>query len=143
MANSVTKKGSVGVEVQTFSPGAIIFKEGKLGACAYVVTAGEVEISRDVGGKKVVLGTVGKNGLFGEMAPIEDTRRMATAIATRETTCTVIPRHVFEEKMAHADVFLGALVRVLINNVRNTTDLLVESEEARAGQNTSDQHVAA
>lgn len=134
MVDGTSKLSGVGVEIQTFSPNAVIFREGKLGACAYIITAGEVEISRNVCDKKVVLGTVGKNGLFGEMAPIEDTRRMATAIATRKTTCTVIPRHVFEEKMAHADVFMGALVRVLINNVRNTTDLLVESEEARAGQ---------
>ena len=53
---------------QTYQAGDNIFKEGDEGNLAYVVQAGEVEISKNINGEIVILGRVGQGGIFGEMA---------------------------------------------------------------------------
>ena len=61
--------------------GEAIFNEGDFGDRAYIVEDGIVEISRKVGGEKMTLGTVEKNGIFGEMALIDESNRIASAVA--------------------------------------------------------------
>lgn len=101
-----------------FDANTAIFREGDPGDRAYVVEAGEVAIVRNVDGKPHVLGTIGKGGMFGEMALIDGQPRMAAAIATRETTCFVVTRDVMLKKLETADPFLKALTRVLVRSVR-------------------------
>jgi CRP/FNR family transcriptional regulator, cyclic AMP receptor protein len=95
-----------------------IFREGDPGDRAYVVESGEVSIVRMVDGKPSVLGTIGKGGMFGEMALVDGEPRMATAIPTKETTCFAVPREVLQKKLETADPFMKALTRVLVSSVR-------------------------
>ena len=71
------------LERKTCQAGERFFKEGDEGNRAYVVQAGEVEIIKSTGeeDKDIVLGTIGKGGIFGEMALIDDKPRMASARA--------------------------------------------------------------
>ncbi len=101
-----------------FDAKTAIFREGDPGDRAYVVEAGEVAIVRNVDGKAQVIGTIGKGGMFGEMALIDGEPRMAAAIATRETTCFAITRDVMLKKLEGADPFIKALTRVLVRSVR-------------------------
>jgi CRP/FNR family transcriptional regulator, cyclic AMP receptor protein len=101
-----------------FEANTPIFREGDAGDRAYVVEAGEVAIVRTVDGKPEVLGTIGKGGMFGEMALVDGEPRMAAAIATKETTCFVITRDVLLKKLEGADPFVKALTRVLVRSVR-------------------------
>lgn len=76
---------------KTFDDGAVIFHQGDLSGTVYLVQGGQVRITqRTRTGDMVELGVVGPNGLFGEMALIDNTLRMASATAVGETTCTVI-----------------------------------------------------
>jgi CRP/FNR family transcriptional regulator, cyclic AMP receptor protein len=95
-----------------------IFLEGDPGDRAYVVENGEVAIVRTIDGRPNVLGTIGRGGMFGEMALIDGEPRMAAAIATRETTCFVITRDVMLKKLEGADPFIKALTRVLVRSIR-------------------------
>jgi len=101
-----------------FEANAAIFREGDTGDRAYVVENGEVAIVRNVDGKAHVLGTIGKGGMFGEMALVDGEPRMAAAIAVKETTCFVITRDVMLKKLEGADPFIKALTRVLVRSVR-------------------------
>lgn len=95
-----------------------IFREGDPGDRAYVVESGEVAIVRMVDGKPNILGTVGKGGMFGEMALVDGAPRMAAAIPTKETTCFAVTREVLLKKLETADPFMKALTRVLVSSVR-------------------------
>ena len=95
-----------------------IFLEGDAGDRAYVVENGEVAIVRTIDGRPNVLGTIGKGGMFGEMALIDGQPRMAAAIATKETTCFVITRDVMLRKLEGTDPFIKALTRVLVRSIR-------------------------
>jgi CRP-like cAMP-binding protein len=108
---------------QTFAAGEAIFQEGMIGDVAYVVQDGEVEIAK-ISTKNVrkVLGFIRNGGMFGEMALIDGKPRMASATATKTTTCLVIKRDIFEKKVSAADPFVKGLLRILVRNVRSMAD---------------------
>lgn len=100
--------------------GAAVFKEGDPGDRAYVVQEGVIEILRnDQNGIPVVLGTVEKGGIFGEMALIDDQPRMATARAVVATTVITVPRNVFSMKLAKCDPFIRGLLGIFVRNIRS------------------------
>ena len=81
---SVVQKGSI-------PSGTEFFKEGDIGDAFYVLTNGEVEVSKEINGKKTVLTTIksgDENNFFGEMALIEDLPRNATITST--TDCEIL-----------------------------------------------------
>lgn len=105
---------------QAFCAGDLVFREGDLGAEAYLVESGTIEIRKTVDGNPdgLVLGAITKGGIFGEMALVDDCPRMASAVCTEATILKVIPADVFEMKLQKSDPFIRALVRVLVRNAR-------------------------
>ena len=102
--------------------GEAIFDEGDFGDRAYIVEDGIVEISRKVGGEKMTLGTVEKNGIFGEMALIDESNRIASAIAVIDTVLIPVPKVAIQSILANADPLLRKLVSVLVSNARSLSD---------------------
>jgi CRP/FNR family cyclic AMP-dependent transcriptional regulator len=99
-----------------------IFRQGDEGNRAYVVENGEVEIARVEGGARRVLGVVKKGGIFGEMALIDNEKRMAEAVALSETTCFIVEREQFGEKFDSADPFIKGMIRIFVRNIRSMAD---------------------
>ena len=106
---------------QIYDSGDQIFKEGDEGRLAYVVEEGEVEIFVIIDDHEQVLGTVGKDGIFGEMALIDNQPRMANARATKSTTIICVTRQMFDEKLNQADPFIRGLLKILADNNRDIT----------------------
>lgn len=111
------------IERKVLYAGDVVFREGSEGDVAYLVQEGSVEILKRRGdGTEVILGVVGKGGLFGEMALIDNQPRMATARAREQTTVALINRRQFEEKMERSDPFVRALLKIFTRNIRQITD---------------------
>ena len=106
---------------QVYDSGDQIFKEGDEGRLAYVVEEGEVEIFIIKDDHEQVLGTVGKDGIFGEMALIDNQPRMANARTTKSTTIICVTRQMFDEKLNQADPFIRGLLKILADNNRDIT----------------------
>ena len=106
---------------QIYDPGDQIFKEGDEGRLAYVIEEGEVELFKTVDDHEQVLGTVGKDGIFGEMALIDNQPRMANARAIKSTTIICVTRQMFDEKVNKADPFIRGLLKILADNNRDMT----------------------
>ena len=106
---------------QVYDSGDQIFKEGDEGRLAYVVEEGEVEIFIIKDDHEQVLGTVGKDGIFGEMALIDNQPRMANARTTKSTTIICVTRQMFNEKLNQADPFIRGLLKILADNNRDIT----------------------
>src|SRR3954464_14388338 len=103
----------------TFPKGKVLFKQGDKGDAAYIVQSGAVGIYREADGRKILLATIRKGELFGEMAVIDGSPRMATAFAISECTLTVISASNIANKLKRADPFVRTLIQMLLNNLRS------------------------
>jgi CRP-like cAMP-binding protein len=61
----------------------------------YLILVGEVEVSEEVNGKKIVLGTLKTGDLFGEIAALFTVPRIATVSARKPTVVLEVPAEKF------------------------------------------------
>ena len=61
--------------------GELIVRAGDLGAEMYVIQSGRVRITKQMGGREVVLGDLGPGDFFGEMSLLESLPRDADEVA--------------------------------------------------------------
>jgi CRP-like cAMP-binding protein len=71
--------------------GNMVFSEGDSGDEMYGIVEGEIELRTS----ERVIATLGHDDVFGEMAVVDSSPRMATAVATTDTVLAVIDRHRF------------------------------------------------
>ncbi len=114
---------------EQFVSGAYIFREGESGNRLYLITDGEVRISRDVPGSgEEALAVLKPGALFGEMAVFDRTQRSTHAISNGGTTALTISRPDFEMLLDFdrelARKVLWAVVRLLSTRLRQTNDSL-------------------
>ena len=57
--------------------------------------------------------------LFGEMAIVDGSSRMANAVAKEETVVVMVPATTVEARLKKIDPFLRALMKILVENLRN------------------------
>ena len=109
------------LEHRSFKENQHIFRERETGDHAFIVDKGTVEITRQVGGDEIVLlGTVHKGGMFGEMSLIDNNPRMASARAVDgPVEVTVITREIFGQRLTALDPFSKALINILSSHVRS------------------------
>ena len=106
----------------TAKAGETIFKQGDEGDAAYLIEAGEVSLFQNHGIHRVELRRLKSGEMFGEMAVIDHSMRMATAVASTELKLSRIPRALFEKKLEASDRFVRGLLRMLITNLRTTQE---------------------
>lgn len=108
---------------RTFYKGDVIFNQGDLGSQAFVLQTGRVRIAKSVGGgQRGTLGFVEAGGIFGEMALIDQSPRMASAIAEEACVCIVITEESLRSKLAKTDPALRMLILMLIRLLRQAAD---------------------
>ncbi len=71
--------------LERFKAGDVLFHEGEIADCLHLVRSGSLTISRNIGGKDVVLSYVPAGNYVGEMALMGESRRSATARAAIAT----------------------------------------------------------
>lgn len=97
----------------------IVFEEGDVGDSAFIVETGSVGIFKTVEGERVQLADMNEGELFGEMAVIDGSVRMANAHALEESVIIQIPRAVIEKKLDKYEPFMKSLVHILVQNLRS------------------------
>lgn len=108
--------------------GSVIFREGDSGTSAYVVQSGRVRIVKGMeSSTPVLLGHVEEGGLFGEMALIDNSPRMASAVAETSAVLIAIPEDTMRRKLGDADPVLRMIVTIMIRMIRyKSTDARLE-----------------
>ena len=114
---------------QSFKFGQTIFKEGEPGNRLFIISRGEVRISRQVPGSGEEALTVLKPGAaFGEMAVFDRSDRSTDAIANTDCTLVTITRSDFEMLLDFnhdiAYKVLWAVTRLLCERLRTANDNL-------------------
>lgn len=137
--DGVAGEAMAGEAVETFDDGAVVFKEGDLSGKVYLVLDGAVRITKKTPhGEVAVLGTIPHHGLFGEMALIDNTRRMASASAVGATSCLAVEAghlhkqldHLSGDALQHYHDMLAYIRATLPFEARPTVDKLRGETEA-------------
>jgi CRP-like cAMP-binding protein len=98
---------------------AIIFKEGATPDFAYVVLSGLVEITTNREGALIVLATIKPGEMFGELALVGETLRVATATASEKCELMRIDRKLLDAKIRGLDPVMRYWLRSLVARVRS------------------------
>ncbi len=107
---------------RTYQAGDIIFREADPGDEAYMILSGEVQISVGIGTHKVIIATLGRGEIIGEMALVDDQPRMATATAVTDVTLYVIPQEAFKKRLlwlSEEDRLISHVIETLVSRLRD------------------------
>lgn len=117
--------GDAKLEKASIPSGNVIFRQGDLGDAAYILDKGKVIIFQQVEGQRVELDSIKPGEIFGEMAVIDRSSRMATAVAATDCVVTRIPEPMFAKRLEGTDKFVRALVSMFIRNIRTSHRIFV------------------
>jgi CRP/FNR family transcriptional regulator, cyclic AMP receptor protein len=112
---------------EKFKDGQMIFAEGANGDWIYVVESGEVEISKEVDGQRIVIETMKPGDIFGEMAYIDKMPRSATATAKGTTEVGIIDRQFFDREFNKLSTNFQQMLKAVTYRLRKTTTKLAET----------------
>ena len=107
--------GAGSKNVETYNKGTIIFKQGEVGKCMYILHGGSVGIYSNFGKEgQLRLTELFPNDCFGEMGMISDETRSATAVVEADDTYVEIIRpddleEMFKESPVKVDMILRHL----------------------------------
>lgn len=96
-----------------YGPGDLLFAEGSQSGFVLLITAGEAEVSKLVGGQDVQIGTAKPGDFIGEMGVIENRPRGASVRATKALTAELFGRDEFLQKVSHDPQVAFQLLRRL------------------------------
>ena len=107
------------IEKTFIQKGDMIFREGDPGDAAYIVETGMVGVFKTVEGERVDLATMKEGELFGEMAIIDGSNRMANAVAMEDSVIITLPRAGLEAMLAKQEPLVKTLIQILVDNLRS------------------------
>jgi uncharacterized protein (TIGR02266 family) len=116
---------------KTYEDGEVIIREGTSGDWVYFVISGNVEVSRAMGEKRIILGILDPGEIFGELAFFGAGKRTATVKAIGETTVGIIDR-------VHLDLEFNRLSKefrlMIVNMAKRYTKLMDLFNEVFSGR---------
>ena len=122
---------------EIFSAGELIFRIGDPGDCAYVIEAGCVEVFILNQGGELLLSTLGKGEMFGEIALIDHQPRTANVRAAEQTVLIPVARQLLEGLLEKSDPILRHLLLVILDRFRHNGSAKLEDDAAISLEQTS------
>jgi CRP/FNR family transcriptional regulator, cyclic AMP receptor protein len=119
------------LEEARLAPGEILFRQGDPGDSIYLLVSGQIVIKLGAPAQDDrTLATLGPGAIFGEMGPLINTPRTATAIAGAESQLWRISPRAFHDALQRGDVwairFLLATAQVLGRRLMGMNEELVK-----------------
>ncbi len=112
---------------ETYEDGQVIFKEGTYGDWIYLIDEGAVEISKEIDGKKVVVGVVKEGEILGELAYIAKIPRTASATAIGRTVIGIIDRNFFDQEFNKLSGDFQKMIKMVAIRLKNATEEICRS----------------
>ena len=100
--------------------GAVVFKEGELGDCLYIIYDGLVSIHNDV----QELAALGKREIFGELALLDPEPRSASATIKTDTLLLRIDKDDFDELIENQPEIAHGILTILTKRIRNQNKMI-------------------
>ncbi|MCH6579926.1 MAG: cyclic nucleotide-binding domain-containing protein [Nitrospinae bacterium] len=122
--------------IQRYANGDIIVSEGIVSNNAYIILEGKVNVTKKVDKKSILINSLSKGEVFGEMGMISQSTRSASVVAVGNVTIGVIDREQFEATVSQLPEDIQAIVNALVDRLRYTSDQLskigLELEKTRS-----------
>jgi CRP-like cAMP-binding protein len=107
-----------------FEPGMPLFRQGDPGDAAYLIIAGEAEVSAETPAGPLVLATLGANEIVGEMAILGNVPRAATVRAKGRLITLRISKEPFMRMVREFPSMAVAMMRELAERLAATNNQL-------------------
>lgn len=130
IAPAMQKLLCFGSERLTYDPGQILVKMGDMADAAYVIIDGSAEVSVPGPSGPVVVNTMGKNEVIGEIAIFVDLPRTATVTAVTKVEVLRISKDLFINVVRQNPDAAIQLIKILALRLVNTTQQLIKSTAA-------------
>jgi len=111
----------------TYDAGQVMFNAGDPGDAAYIVIEGSIEISVPTPSGPIVVNTLGRNELIGEIAIFGEVPRTATAKALTRVETLKISKELFIKVIRENPDAAIELIRILAARLANTTHQLTQT----------------
>jgi len=108
----------------TYDVGQVMFNAGDAADAAYIIIEGSVEISVPTPSGPIIVNTLGKNELLGEIAIFGEVPRTATAKATAKLETLKISKDMFIKVIRENPDAAIELIKILAGRLANTTSQL-------------------
>lgn len=107
---------------RSFHAGEVLFREGDLGAEAYLLEEGRVRLIKRVRGAERSLMVLKAGDLLGESALILGAARSSTAIALSAGAALVLDQATLQDLLEHNPAVAARLVQQLVRRLRDAED---------------------
>lgn len=111
----------------TYDAGQVMFNAGDAGDAAYIVIDGSIEISVPTPSGPIVVNTLGRNDIIGEIAIFGDVPRTATAKALSRIEALKISKELFIKVVRENPDAAIELIQILAGRLANTTNQLTRT----------------
>ena len=111
----------------TYDAGQVLFNAGDPGDAAYVVIDGTVEISVPTPNGPIIINTMTKNEILGEIAIVGEVPRTATAKAVSKLETLKISKELFMKIIRENPDAAVELIRILAARLASTTNQLTRT----------------
>jgi CRP-like cAMP-binding protein len=116
-------------DVVTYRPGQILFRKGDAGDAAYVIIAGDAQVSIPADSGDIPIARLHDGDFLGEIAILCDTPRTATITASSELKALRIRKEPFFELLRQFPEMAIEMTRILAERLTRTTAELVEAQQ--------------
>ncbi len=110
--------------IQRYAKGDVIISEGIISNNAYVIIEGEVEVSKKVDKKTVILNTLKEGDVFGEMGLLAQSLRSANVVATTDVTIGIIDKETFDNMIQNLPKDVRSIILALVDRLQFTSQQL-------------------
>ncbi len=104
---------------KVYKDGEIIIQQGEKGKSMYVIQEGEVEITREAGGKEIKLAVAKEGDIIGEMAIFDSEERSATVRAIGEVRALTVDKKNFLRRVHEDPSIAYRVVEMMAKRIRH------------------------
>ena len=119
-------------DVVTYRSGQVLFRMGDVGDAAYVIIAGDAEVSVTTDKGDIPVAQLRDGDFLGEIAILCDTPRTATITAKSDLKALRIRKEPFFQLLRQFPEIAVEMTRLLAERLTRTTAELVEAQRRRA-----------
>jgi len=109
--------------IKSYHKGRSIYNEGQKGTVAFMIKKGSVNLYRSTNGKRVVVDSLSRGEIFGEMSVLSGTERTESAEAAEYCDLLVLTEQVIQAMIAKCPKTIQHLTKLLIKRVRKAGDV--------------------